>query len=166
MKPLLVLGTRGVVSPVGEHPPEHYRMVDLIDKAAWGSKQTGRRARALSRVFETVWCSRCGDEINLFGAVLGIPAFDPLEISDEPEHNSDDFLDAVRERAHGRPCAWVSAFHGGETLKWAAERQQPTLLVGTDPAVGLTESEMKKLVSFSLAVDRHPMRSTDLPAES
>ena len=45
--------------------------------------------------------------------------------------------------------AWIDDAHDDACRSWAAARAAPTLLVTTDPAVGLTEVEVEQLLAWS-----------------
>jgi hypothetical protein len=47
-------------------------------------------------------------------------------------------LDAIEEYAAGRPLAWIDDALDADCHHWAAAREAPTLLVQTDPSLGLT----------------------------
>jgi hypothetical protein len=51
-----------------------------------------------------------------------------------------------------RPLAWVDDAFDRSCERWAASRSAPTLLIATEPAVGLTEAHTKRLLSW--ATDR------------
>jgi hypothetical protein len=48
-----------------------------------------------------------------------------------------------------RPVAWIDDAHDDRCLAWAAERAAPTLLVTTDPAVGLTDRHVEELLAWA-----------------
>jgi hypothetical protein len=48
-----------------------------------------------------------------------------------------------------RPVAWIDDDHDASCEAWAADRPGPTLLVRTDPAVGLTESHVALLEEWA-----------------
>jgi hypothetical protein len=45
--------------------------------------------------------------------------------------------------------AWIDDAHDERCVSWAASRPGPTLLVTTDPAVGLTEAEVERLLDWA-----------------
>jgi hypothetical protein len=45
--------------------------------------------------------------------------------------------------------AWIDDAHDERCVSWAATRPAPTLLVTTDPAVGLTEPEVDRLLAWA-----------------
>ena len=48
-----------------------------------------------------------------------------------------------------RPAAWIDDDHDERCRAWAAARPGPTLLVTTDPAVGLTEAQADQLEAWA-----------------
>ena len=48
-----------------------------------------------------------------------------------------------------RPLAWIDDAHDDGCRAWAGTRSAPTLLVTTDPAVGLTEAEVDRLLAWA-----------------
>jgi hypothetical protein len=54
-----------------------------------------------------------------------------------------------RHVAPSRPLAWVDDAHDDGCRTWAAAREAPTLLVTTDPAVGLSDREVDRLLEWS-----------------
>ena len=58
---------------------------------------------------------------------------------------------AAIERYAGeeRPVAWIDDAHDEHCRFWATARPGPTLLIGTDPAVGLTTEQVSELVAWA-----------------
>ena len=48
-----------------------------------------------------------------------------------------------------RPLAWIDDIHDVKEAAWAASREGPTLLVTTDPAVGLTDEHVTRLEAWA-----------------
>jgi hypothetical protein len=48
-----------------------------------------------------------------------------------------------------RPLAWIDDAHDDDCRAWAAARAAPTLLVTTDPAVGLTAEHGETLRAWA-----------------
>ena len=55
-----------------------------------------------------------------------------------------------------RPLAWIDDNHGVAVEEWAVERPGPTLLVGTEPHIGMTAEHARVL--------RQPARGARLAA--
>lgn len=58
-------------------------------------------------------------------------------------------IDAIDEYAGERPAAWIDDSFDDECYRWAEERQAPTLLVRTDPPVGIDEEHVERLLAFA-----------------
>jgi len=54
-------------------------------------------------------------------------------------------LAAIEDHAGERPLAWIDDAHDDGCRAWAAARPAPTLLVTTDPPVGLTGAHVAAL---------------------
>ena len=54
-------------------------------------------------------------------------------------------LDAIDTYAGARPLAWIDDALDDECHRWAGERAAPTLLVATEPELGLTRREAQEL---------------------
>jgi hypothetical protein len=48
-----------------------------------------------------------------------------------------------------RSLAWIDDAHDEHCRRWAAERAAPTLLVATDPAIGLTAEQVAELLAWA-----------------
>jgi hypothetical protein len=58
-------------------------------------------------------------------------------------------LAAVADHAGERPAAWVDDAFSDDCHAWAARRGAPTLLLGTQPAVGLTAADVERLLAWA-----------------
>jgi hypothetical protein len=61
-------------------------------------------------------------------------------------------LEAIDTYAGARPLAWIDDAHDDDCRAWARERAAPTLLVATEPELGLTGREAGTLESWALAL--------------
>ena len=52
-----------------------------------------------------------------------------------------------------RPLAWVDDDLGPDAFAWAEQRETPTLLIRTEPSVGLTEQDVGRLEGFGRFVN-------------
>lgn len=154
--PLLLIDVDGVISlfgfAPGTPPPGRFAWVDglphlLADKA-------GERISRLARAFEAVWCTgweeRAGEHLpHLLGlecAPFAHLSFDG-SAGDPGRHWK---LDAIDGHAGPeRPVAWVDDGHDDRTRAWAEQRPGPTLLVRTEPAVGLTDAHVSALEAWA-----------------
>ncbi len=153
--PLLLIDVDGVISLFGfDHaaPPEgRYQLVDGI--AHFLSSAAGGHLRRLSEDFELAWCTGWEEKANEYlPLALGLDAplphvvFDP---NDRPVQAHWKLGAIDRHVAASRPLAWIDDAHDDGCRTWAAARDGPTLLVTTDPAVGLTEHEVNRLLVWA-----------------
>jgi hypothetical protein len=117
----------------------------------------GPRIRALLPHFESLWATGWGERANEhLVLMLGMP--DELEVIEFAVAPSTDGsghwkLDSLTERAGTRPAAWIDDGHNDACEQWAASRTEPTLLVSTDPFVGLTDEHVKELIAWSTSIN-------------
>ncbi len=111
---------------------------------------------ALRRDFELVWASgweeRAEDHLpHLLGLPAGLPflRFERSGPRPAPDASQVTYahwkLDAIEAFAVARPLAWIDDAFDEECHAWAAARDAPTLLVQTDPSLGLTTQEATTL---------------------
>jgi Swiss Army Knife RNA repair-like protein len=152
--PLLLVDIDGVISLFGfdpaTRPPGRFIAVEGI--VHYLSAGAGEHLRRLSEGFELVWCSGWEEKANehLPGA-LGLSAGLPhLSFERRPASSAHWKLDAIdRYAGPTRPLAWIDDAHDGATRAWAATRPGPTLIVATEPPVGLTEADVKSLMGWA-----------------
>ena len=58
-----------------------------------------------------------------------------------------------------RPLAWIDDAHDDACRSWATARPGPTLLVTTDPAIGMTELEVDELLAWARGLENGATRS-------
>jgi hypothetical protein len=166
-KPLLFIDVDGVLSTYDFAAegldPRHLHMVDGIlhhirpDMAV--------RILELLPHFESVWATGWGERANehlVF--ILGMPG--ELEVVDFAVAPSTDGsghwkLEALTERAGEFPAAWIDDGHNEACEEWALGRTAPTLLVSTDPFVGLTDAHVEELIEWA---DRLENAGINVPA--
>ena len=112
---------------------------------------------ALQDHFDLVWASgweeRAGDHLP---HLLGLPAGLPFLRFERAvgSGNAHWKLDAIEAYAAARPLAWLDDALDSACHDWAAAREAPTLLVQTDPRVGLGEREATLLRSWAQAQEQ------------
>lgn len=155
VRPLLLIDVDGVISLFGyDHaapPPGRYQLVDGI--AHFLSTTAGEHLRRLQAAFELAWCTGWEEKANDYlPLALGLPGplphveFDP---ADRPTHAHWKLGGIDRHVEPSRPLAWLDDAHDDGCRSWAAERPGPTLLVTTDPAVGVTDTEVARLLGWA-----------------
>jgi hypothetical protein len=157
-RPLLLVDVDGVVSLFGfDHrtpPAGRYQLVDGI--AHFLSEAAGGHLRRLAEEFELAWCTGWEEKANEYlPFALGLAGPLPYLLFDDG---------ARPERAHwklgaidryvepSRPLAWIDDAHDDGCAAWAAARGAPTLLVTTDPAVGLTGDQVDQLLDWARVI--------------
>jgi hypothetical protein len=154
VKPLLLVDIDGVISLFGFDPSTppagRFALVDGITHFL--SATAGEHLLELSEDFELAWCSGWEERANEhLPAALGLPDRLPhLTFAAAPVPAAHWKLGAIDAYAGpSRPLAWIDDAHDAECRAWAAARSGPTLLVGTEPAIGLTEEHVARLVAWA-----------------
>lgn len=152
--PLLLVDVDGVLSLFGfeSSAPPPGRLVFVDGLPHWFSDQAGPLLERLRASFEPVWCTgwedRAPEHLPHLLALTGAP-YPHLSFADvaDGRHWKLDAIDA--HAGAERALAWIDDGHDGRTAHWARERPGPTLLVTTDPAVGLTEAHAAELEAWA-----------------
>ena len=157
-RPLLLVDVDGVLSLFGfppESPPSGVMaLVDGLPHLL--SDQTAERLKTLAADYEMAWCTgweeRADEHLpHLLGLPAGWPHV-PLHGVGRPGasvagHWKLDAIDAFAGRT--RPLAWIDDALDAACDAWAAARPGPTLLVRTEPAVGLTAADTERLLAWA-----------------
>jgi hypothetical protein len=150
-KPLLLIDVDGVISLFGFEtsapPPGSLALVDGI--AHFLSASAGEYLRSLEEDYELVWCTGWEEKANEYlPLALGLAGPLPhLVLGDrEPDGRRHWKLEAIdRFAGPERPLAWLDDVHDESCAEWASSRPGPTLLLTTEPAVGLTAEHVEEL---------------------
>ncbi len=160
MRPVLAVDVDGVISLFGfDTPPPpgeaRYQLVDGMLHCI--SLRAGKRLERLAEHFDLVWASGWEEKANFYlPAALGIAELPHLTFDGAARFGSAHWkLGPLDEYGRGRALAWVDDNFDESCYRWAREREEPTLLVPTDPAQGLQEVETEALIAWgkSLAAD-------------
>jgi hypothetical protein len=144
-KPVLLLDVDGVFSlfAPGLDTRSGGRWLLVEGMAHFLSDSAGELLRSLCAgdAFECVWCTgweeRADEHLRRHYGLER--AFDHL-VFDHPPSGAHWKLAAIDERfGPHRALAWIDDMLDERVERWAEERPGPTLLVPTDPGVGLTE---------------------------
>jgi hypothetical protein len=159
-RPILLVDVDGVISLFGfaQHarPAGRFEMVDGI--AHFLSATAGEHLRLLSDAFEPVWCTGWEEKANEYlPHALGLAGpwtYLSFERAAGPGRATQGHwkLDAIDAYCGTRPLAWLDDAHGEACEVWAAGRRgagAPTLLVTTEPAVGLTDRQVSDLLEWA-----------------
>jgi hypothetical protein len=154
-KPLLFVDIDGVISvfgfPAGGPPAGTWLSVDgvphLISAAAAG------HLLVLAPLFDLVWCSGWEDKADEhLVRVLALPVRPPFLTFPAPTGTAHWKLATVERYAGGRAMAWIDDGFDDSCYVWAEARTAPTLLLATDPAVGLDGAGAARLERFARAI--------------
>jgi hypothetical protein len=159
-RPLLLLDIDGVISlfgfdPAGR-PDGRFVLVDGI--AHYLSGVVGQHLRRLGGAFELAWCSGWEEKAEEYlPDALELPAGTPhLTFGPAAQSAGRHWKLASIDRYAGskRALAWVDDAHDATCVEWAEARSAPTLLVATDPAVGLTGFHTTELMDWAAELPR------------
>jgi HAD domain in Swiss Army Knife RNA repair proteins len=139
--PLLLLDVDGVLNPFAAPAcPPGYTEHEFFpgEEPVRLCRAHGPWLQELATRFQIVWATAWGTEANrLLAPLLELPDLPVICFPPVPFQPRDK-LPAVIKYAESRPVTWIDDTLTPEAHTWAAERRIPTLLIGVDPAVGLT----------------------------
>jgi Swiss Army Knife RNA repair-like protein len=161
--PVLFVDVDGVISlfgfePIGS-PPGKFHSIDGILHCI-GAEAASRLARLAER-YELVWATGWEEKANEYLVhILGLPeALPALTFDGRAVFGSSHWkLEAIDEYARGRPAAWLDDNLDEQCEAWARSRQEPTLLVRTDCALGVTEEHVELLLRWPSELDARQPR--------
>jgi hypothetical protein len=141
------------------------------------SDELGRGISELARDFEIVWATHWQQWANrVISPLCGLDQLETLSFRfrhrfrgderNEPDwaaiyeelrsrSDYDEILDHtpklhnVAAFAGDRPCVWVDDALGQDAGLWALRRAAPTLLIRTEPHLGLTEEQLEEIRTFA-----------------
>jgi hypothetical protein len=157
-RPVLLVDIDGVLSLFGfnldECPVGTWHVVEGI--AHFLSSTAAGHLHELAEPFDLIWCSgweeKAGEHLP---ALLGVPVFPHLSFDRNPGRGHAHWkLAAIEAHAGDRPVAWVDDALDQACEDWAMARPAPTLLVRTDPAVGLTADHVERLREWAATLRR------------
>jgi hypothetical protein len=159
-KPVLAVDIDGVVSLFGVDGPAEAEgaELELIDGALHCiSIPVGERLQRLAKHFELVWATGWETGGERISQLLGLPQWPALTFKGSVRFGSADWkLEPLGKYARGRPLAWIDDSLDEACYEWARAREEPTLLIATEPEVGLQEVQVEALLGWarSLRADR------------
>jgi hypothetical protein len=154
-QPLLLIDVDGVISLFGFDPTDppagRFQLVDGI--AHFLSDTAGQCLLDLTDEFELVWCTGWEDRANDYlPFALGLPGPLPLVAFDKFDRPPAAHWKLTGIDAYvgaDRALAWIDDAHDPGCTDWAQTRDAPTLLLATDPAVGLTHDHVQELLAWA-----------------
>jgi hypothetical protein len=153
-RPILAVDVDGVISLFGfdEPPVGGQTRFELIDGMVHCiSLAAGPRLISLSDHFELVWATGWEDKANDYlPNILGVPELPHLSFDGAARFGSAHWkLGPLDEYGRGRPLAWIDDSFDDSCFTWAEEREEPTLLVPTEPHRGLEDGQVEALMAWA-----------------
>jgi HAD domain in Swiss Army Knife RNA repair proteins len=122
---------------------------------------------SLAGAYDLVWASGWEEKAeeylpHLLGLPAGLPFLRFARMTGPPPARAGRSieghwkLDAIDAYAGSRPLAWIDDAFDRSCHTWAERRSAPTLLVQTDPALGLTSREARLLAEWAPTPTRPP----------
>jgi len=155
-RPLLAVDIDGVISLFGWEERPARSQIQLVDGVPHCiSLPVGDRLLRLSERFDLVWASGWEDKANFYlPQLLGLPelphvSFDVAARSGDAHWK----LAALAAYAEDRAMAWIDDNFDASCYDWAEQRGAPTLLVPTEPHLGLEEGHVDALNAWATSLD-------------
>jgi hypothetical protein len=164
-RPILAVDVDGVISLFGydEQPPPSEARLELVDGTLHCiSLRAGERLRRLATMFDLVWATGWEEKANFYlPQMLGLPELPYLRFDGAARFGSAHWKLGILDSAcRGRSLAWLDDNLDDSCYRWARSRPEPTLLVPTDPAVGLQEAETEALLGWAHGLVAEPGGAT------
>jgi len=114
----------------------------------------GARLLRLSERFELVWASGWEDKANFYlPHLLGLPELPHVGFDLAPSSGGAHWkLAALEAYAEDRAVAWIDDNFDASCYEWAEQRAAPTLLVPTEPHLGLEEGHVEALNAWAISL--------------
>jgi hypothetical protein len=157
-RPALAVDVDGVISLFDfEQLPQgagvRWELVDGVLHCI--SLAAGERLRRLADAYELVWATGWEERANDYlPRILGLPELPYLEFEGAARFGTAHWkLGPLEEYAGERALAWVDDSFDESCYEWAEAREAPTLLVPTEPNVGLEEAQTEALLSWARQIE-------------
>ena len=159
MKPVLAVDVDGVISLFGfdDPPAKEQARVQLVDGIMHCiSLAAGARLRRLADHYELVWATGWENRANdHLPQMLGLAQLPYLSFDGTARFGSAHWkLGPLDEYCRGRAMAWIDDNLDESCYEWARGRQEPTLLVPTEPDRGLEEAQTEALIGWARGLER------------
>jgi hypothetical protein len=158
MRPILAVDIDGVISLFGseERADPTTTRLQLVDGVPHLiSLVVGDRLRRLGERFELVWASGWEDKANFYlPQLLGLPELPHVSFEGAARRGAAHWkLDPLEAYARRRAMAWIDDNFDQSCYEWAETRPEPTLLVLTEPHLGLEEAHVDALNAWAGSLD-------------
>jgi hypothetical protein len=153
-RPLLAVDVDGVISLFGfdEPPKSEVARFELIDGLVHCiSLGAGERLQRLRQHFDLVWATGWESKANDYMPnLLGLPELPFLTFKGSARFGSAHWKLAPLDRyGKNRAMAWIDDSFDESCYEWADQREEPTLLVPTEPERGLEEAHTETLIAWA-----------------
>jgi hypothetical protein len=153
-RPILAVDVDGVISLFGfdDPPGKDEAKFELIDGMVHCiSLAAGKRLLTLGEHYELVWATGWEDKANDYlPSILGLPELPFLSFDGAARFGSAHWkLGPLDEYSQGRPLAWIDDNFDDSCYEWARGRSEPTLLVPTEPQLGLEDVQVEALTAWA-----------------
>lgn len=152
-RPILAVDVDGVISlfgfeEAGVEPQCEFRLIDGMSHCI--SQASGDRLRRLAEHYELVWATGWEDRANdHLPTLLGLPELPTLTFDGEARFGTAHWkVGAISDYAGERPLAWIDDNLDRSCQAWAHTRSAPTLLVPTEPHLGIEEGHVAALTAW------------------
>ena len=151
VRPLLFVDIDGVLNPYEGSCPDGFVEHDLFgDEPVRVCTAHSAWLFELAERYDLVWGSSWNEaDRAVLGGVLALPAFVGAVALPSGEFDPALKVPAVERFAAGRALAWIDDLFCPAAWDWSGRRAEPTLLLPTDPAVGLVRAQVDELLAWS-----------------
>ena len=153
-RPLLGIDVDGVISLFGfeEPPPSGAARFELVDGVVHCiSLAAGERIERLGEYYDRFWATGWEDKANEYmPSLIGTPDLPVITFGGAARFGSAHWkLEPIERYSRGRALAWLDDSLDESCYEWARQREEPTLLVPTEPARGLEEAQTEALIAWA-----------------
>ncbi len=153
-RPILAVDVDGVISIFGfdDPPGRDEARFELVDGMVHCISLLGRRppAAPVGALRHGLGDGVGGRANDYLPNILGLPVLPHLTFNGTARFGSAHWkLGPLDEYCQGRPMAWIDDNLDESCYEWARARPEPTLLVPTEPHLGLEEAETEALVAWA-----------------
>lgn len=153
-RPILAVDVDGVISLFGydEPPGNTEARFELVDGMLHCiSLRAGERLQRLAEHFDLVWATGWEEKANYYlPQILGLAELPHLTFDGAARFGSAHWkLGPLQNYGHGRALAWIDDNFDDSCYEWSRRREESTLLVPTEPAIGLGEAETEALLAWA-----------------